>query len=92
MQRWEYYTTFLSAEAQYELQFLEHLRDWKEGIPQYTPEALMPRLNAMGEEGWELMHIQPVYPGSKGDIMINDQSGSRNWMYTYLCVFKRAKE
>jgi hypothetical protein len=86
--QWEYYTTFLKAEAQYELQFLETLRDWKEGIPQFTPEALIPRLNAMGEDGWELVHMQPVVVGTKADVMI---TAAGTWTSTYFCVFKRAK-
>lgn len=89
--QWEYYTTFLQAEAKYEADFLEKLRDWKEGIPPHTPEALMPRMNALGELGWELVHMQPVGIGGKADIMLNDTSGTRNWTYTYFCVFKRPK-
>ena len=89
--QWEYYTAFLQAEAQYELPFLEELRDWKEGIPQYTPEALMPKLNSFGEQGWELVHMQPVQVGSRADVLLFDNSGSRVWSYTYFCVFKRQK-
>lgn|GEM_PF-3986173 len=48
---WEYYTTFLQAEAKLEVDFLEQLRDWKDGIPQFTPEAMIPRMNALGEQG-----------------------------------------
>lgn len=88
MPQWEYYTMHLKAEAQYELPFLETLRDWKEGIPQFTPEALIPRLNAMGEQGWELIRIEPVIVGSKADVLV---SGERTWTNTYFCVFKRQK-
>lgn len=86
--QWEYYTTLMKAEAQYELQFLETLRDWKEGIPQFTPEALIPRLNAMGEDGWELVQMQPVVVGTKADVMI---TAAGTWTNTYFCVFKREK-
>ncbi len=82
---WEYYTTFLKAEARYEADFLEHLRDWKDGIPAYTPEALIPRLNALGELGWELVTMQPVGVGGKADVI------PTAWTFTYFCVFKRPK-
>ena len=91
--QWEYYTTVIQADARLEESFLEQLRDWKEGIPQFAQEALMPRLNAYGEQGWELMHIEPVFVGSKADVLVQDAgSGSRSWASTYFCVFKRAKQ
>ncbi len=86
MQRWEYYSTFLRAEAQSETEFLEQLRDWKEGIPQHTPEALIPRLNALGDEGWEMLQILPVSMGSKGDVI-----NANVWTHVYFCAFKRPK-
>ena len=86
MQQWEYYTTFLQAEAKNEAEFLEELRDWKEGIPQHTPEALIPRLNALGEQGWEMLQIMPVSSGAKGDV-----TSPTIWTHTYFCAFKRAK-
>ena len=88
---WEYQTVFLQAEARLEQDFLEKLRDWKEGIPAHTPEALIPRLNAYGEQGWELVHMQPVAVGSKADVLLHDSS-QRFWTSTYFCVFKREKE
>ncbi len=89
--QWEYQTVFLQAEARLEQDFLEGLRDWKDGIPQYPPEALIPRLNALGADGWELIHIQPVVTGGKADVLLMDNSNSRVWAYTYFCVFKRGK-
>ena len=91
MQQWEYQTIFVQAEARLEAAFLQELRDWKEGIPLYTPESMIPRLNSYGADGWELIHMQPVGVGSKGDILMQDGSGSRFWSYTYFCVFKRPK-
>jgi hypothetical protein len=90
--QWEYFTTFLQAEAKLEADFLEQLRDWKEGIPQFTPEAPIPRMNALGEQGWELVHMQPVGVGAKADVLVQDAgSGSRVWSSKYFCVFKRPK-
>lgn len=89
--QWEYMTTFLEAEARYEEDFLRQLSDWKNGIPIYTPESLIPRLNAYGEQGWELIHMQPVGVGNNADVLAQDGSGSRTWTHTYFGVFKRAK-
>jgi hypothetical protein len=89
--KWEYLTTFLQADARLEEDFLLKLRDWKGGIPPYTPEALMPRLNTYGEQGWELMSVEPVGVSSKGEVLMQDGWGNRSWTSTYFCVFKRAK-
>jgi hypothetical protein len=90
--QWEYFTTFLQADARREEEFLMQLRDWKEGIAPYVPEALMPRLNAFGEQGWELVQMMPVGVGNNADVLVQDAgSGSRTWTSKYFCVFKRAK-
>lgn len=89
--QWEYLTTFIQSDARLEEDYLLRLRDWKDGIPPYTPEALMPRLNALGEQGWELVYIRPVVPGGKADVLLMDNSNSRVWASTYFCTFKRPK-
>jgi hypothetical protein len=91
-QRWEYLTIFVQADAKREAVFLEQFRDWKEGIPQYTPEAMIPQLNVLGDQGWELVHMQPTYVGDKRDVLMVDNSGSRWWTSYYFCVFKRPVE
>ncbi len=91
LQQWEYLTTFMEADAAREADFLNHLRDWKEGMPDFTPEALMPRLDYLGADGWELVHMQPVGVGKRADVLIQDGSGNRFWSNTYFCVFKRPK-
>jgi hypothetical protein len=50
-------------------------------------------LDYYGQQGWELVSIQPVIPGEQGEILITDQrSGwSGGWTFTYHCVFKRPK-
>lgn len=89
--QWEYLTTFVQADARLEEDFLLRLRDWKGGIPIYTPEAMIPRLNAYGEQGWELLTMQPVGAGHNADVLVQDGSGNRFWTNTYFCVFKRLK-
>lgn len=88
MTQWEYLTMFLEADARREEDYLTQLRDWKNGMPIYTPEALMPRLNSLGEQGWELVTMQPVYVGNNADILAHDNSSNR-WTRQYFCVFKR---
>lgn len=86
---WEYMTLFVKAEAQFEMEYLEANWTWKNGVPRNTPESMIPRLDALGKEGWELVHIQPVITGTNADILLLDNSGSRSWTSTYFCVFKR---
>jgi hypothetical protein len=89
--QWEYLTVFLEADAEREADVLLQMRDWKNGIPNYAPEALIPRLNALGEQGWELVHMQPAYVGQKNDILVHDGSSTRVWTSKYFAVFKRPK-
>ncbi len=91
-QKWQYMTVFLKAEAEHVMDFLQEKWDWKNGIPRNTPESLIPRLDALGEEGWELIHMQPVMVGSNADVLVEDAgSGTRSWTSSYFCVFKRPK-
>jgi hypothetical protein len=90
--KWQYMTLFVKAESQHVMDFLQEKWDWKSGVPRNTPESLIPRLDALGEDGWELIHMQPVYVGDNADVLIQDAgSGSRSWSSTYFCVFKRPK-
>ncbi len=92
MQRWEYLTAILEANADREADFLMQFRDWKGPMPEFTIEALMPRLNALGEQGWELVSLTPQAIGGRGDVLVQDAgSGGRTWTSKYLGVFKRPK-
>ncbi len=88
MQQWEYWTTFLQAEAEREMAFLMETRSWKEGVPRNAPEAMIPPLNALGEQGWELVHMEPVVVGRNADVLMHSDN-SNKWTSTYFCVFKR---
>lgn len=91
--RYEYLSVFVQAEAERVMDFLLDYRDWKNGVPRNTPESLMPQLNALGEDGWDLMHIQPVVVGKNADVALFDSNNTtRNWTSSYFCVFKREKE
>jgi hypothetical protein len=89
--KWEYLTIILEADAAREEDFLRQRWDWKAGIPPYTAQALIPRMDALGEDGWELVHMQPAHVGNKGDVLMFNGNNNRVWGSTYFCVFKRPK-
>ncbi|MBZ0277097.1 MAG: hypothetical protein K8I60_13185 [Anaerolineae bacterium] len=90
-QRWEYLTLFVEADADREEDFLRERWDWKSGIPQFTPQAMIPQLDALGDQGWEMIHMEPVRVGNRGDVLIEDSTGGKVWTSRYFCVFKRPK-
>jgi hypothetical protein len=90
MQTWEYLTIFVEADAEREALYLVETRTWKDGIPKNTPEAMIPQLNALGAQGWELVHMQPVYAGKKADVLTH-AGNERLWTANYFCAFKRPK-
>jgi len=61
--------------------------------PRYTPYALQPQLDAFGEQGWELVTMQPVVIGGNGDVLISRENGRGlgEWAHNYLCTFKKRK-
>jgi hypothetical protein len=88
--KWQYMTVFVKAEAAHVKDFLEENWDWKAGIPRNTPESMIPRMDAFGAEGWELVHMQPVFVGSNADVLTVDSGrGTPSWTSNYFCVFKR---
>ena len=50
----------------------------------------MPRLNSLGQQGWELLQMTPVKMGSNGDVQVHGGEYA-GWSDAYLCVFKRRK-
>jgi hypothetical protein len=91
MEQWEYLTKFVTADIKNEgaSDFLKRFRpNWK-NPPPYTPETLIPELDDLGTQGWELIHMEPVARvGKKGDVLFT--SGG-DWSNSYFCVFKRRK-
>jgi hypothetical protein len=91
-EKWEYYTTFLYADAEKHQDFLQ--QKWPDRkAPKFTPEAMIPELDELGEQGWELVHMEPVGGvGNKGDVSFLRGYGTMTvWSNTYFCVFKRPK-
>lgn len=83
VQQWEYWSGILWAHN------TRKPKPGMEPMPKYSPMAMIPDLNAMGEEGWELVHMQPVVAGENQDVLMLDTM--RTWTNAYLCVFKKPK-
>lgn len=87
MQKWEYLTRFLEADLQnftspdVELSY--------EALQRHSPETMIPELNQLGSNGWELVHMEPVHIGRNHDVLVHEGGGSRRWATSYFCVFKR---
>lgn len=92
MDQWEYLPTYLEANASKKevKQFLKNRLDVKRPS-RYMPEAMMPQLNELGAQGWELVHMEPVARvGKKGDVLFANIG--RHWSNVYFCVFKRMRQ
>jgi hypothetical protein len=88
MEQWEYLTLFLEANARKKetKQFIKETFD-KKAKP-HSPEAMIPELNKLGAEGWELVHMEPVpHLGNKEDVQFDPY----RWSNNYFCVLKRRK-
>lgn len=91
MEKWEYMTKFVMANIETE-SVAEHLsRRWPDyEFPKYAPQAMVPELNAWGEKGWEVIHMQPVWIGKNYDLHNNGYG--REYTNVYFCVMKRRKQ
>lgn len=92
MVQWEYLSLFLEAN------FPAHEKELRamypnERMSQFTPRALVPEMNKLGAEGWELILCHPYSAGGNADILTHRTSPSNNstWTNLYFCVFKRLK-
>ena len=108
-ERWEYRVEILQSDSEPHLEFLRQrwpqgFKQQESGLsflapaprgpfPPHTPYALQPQLDAFGEEGWELVTMQPVVIGSNGDVLISRDDRGRLgvWATEYLCTFKKRK-
>ena len=88
-EQWEHYIEYIRADTQQQQTFMrEHYQ--QPSFHRYDVRATLPRLNELGTQGWELVHMQPVLVGEHGDICIS-RGDARTWTNNYLCVFKRRK-
>jgi hypothetical protein len=86
--RWEHYIEYIHADAR-DPQTKDFLATCYPGerFAKYAAEATLRRLNEIGEQGWELVHMQPVWVQRDGTVT----SATGNGTNTYFCVFKRPK-
>jgi len=88
MEKWEYQTRFFEANATDKQikSFVEN--SFNKKAKRHSPEAMIPELNALGAEGWEIIHMEPVARvGGKEDVRMADGG----WSNTYFAVLKRRK-
>jgi len=91
--QWEYLTTFMYAHIDNPGAKEYIAMEWP-GKPKakYAPEALVPELNDLGRQGWELVHMEPVGAvGKNQDVGFMAGEAMPRWSNSYFCVFKRPR-
>lgn len=89
MANWEYLSIFLEADVKDKAQKSHIEETFGKKAKRHSPESMIPELNKLGKEGWELVHMEPVPKvGGKENIQFDPY----NWSNTYFCVFKRGDE
>jgi hypothetical protein len=89
-ERWEYCTEFVGAEAHKQVEFLQQKYPGST-FSKFAVQAAIPRLNELGDEGWELFHMEPVLLGTNADVRFLSGNDINAYTHTYFCVFKRRK-
>lgn len=97
MEKWEYMAEFLFADITNPgaTAHIQRLYPTWQNPPKYAPQTMLPRLNAWGEQGWELIHMEPVGAvGENQDVgfLHGGEYARTSWSNAYFCVFKRRKE
>lgn len=93
MTQWQYATRVYKVDKEDET-VIHHLQrhypgqSWKD-LPQFDILALEAQLNAMGEEGWELVSVESAETLGKNGDLGQTYAGITIWRRVYLCVFKR---
>ena len=89
MEKWEYLTRFFTAKAN-KKELKTFIKDqFGKKARAYSPESMIPELNKLGEEGWEIVHMEPVARvGGNEDVLFDRDY---RWSSTYFCVLKRRK-
>jgi hypothetical protein len=92
MQKWQYETTILWADAKKQQELLETSRP-NRNPAKFAPQALIPELDKYGQSGWELIHIEPVTVRYSYDVAKPVASSGEvppyKGTHVYFCVFKR---
>ncbi len=96
MEKWEYLTRFVwankenwKAEESVDFYRKQGFSDFKPN--KFSPQFMIATLNRLGEDGWELVHMEPV-PEVGNNEDVGFPHGGANlttWSNVYFCVFKR---
>jgi hypothetical protein len=90
VQKWEYLTKFVWANIENKGARETLNSRWPDYKPdKYTPETMIPILDKLGDDSWELVHMEPAFVGNNADILVIDTAPK--WTHAYFCVFKRRK-
>jgi hypothetical protein len=86
--RWEYHMEYIRTSTS-DQQTKDYLSTYypRRGFPKYAAQAALKRLDELGQQGWELVHMEPVDLGRNGDVRIGGEQVY--WTNIYFCVFKR---
>lgn len=86
--RWEYHLEYIRTSTN-DPQTRDYLTTYypKRDFPKYAAHAALKRLDELGTQGWELVHMEPVDLGRNGDVRIGGEQVY--WTNIYFCVFKR---
>jgi len=76
MQQWEYFTTFVWADVNKDKRDFTTMFPDVENVPKYHPMAMIPELDSLGKEGWELVHMQPAIVGNNHDVCVGGTEGT----------------
>ncbi len=90
MQQWEYRTEFVWANVENKGWGKYRQTNWPNYKPKkFAPETMIPQLNRTGDEGWELVTMQPALVGHNRDVGYSGYTNS--WSNAYFCAWKRPK-
>lgn len=91
-EQWEYLTLFLEADLKpYKAELQSRFPN--QPLGKFTPRALIPQLDELGAQGWELVTCHPYATGRNSDIVLFRGVGLTGgvWTHVYFCVLKRSK-
>lgn len=91
-EKWEYTSVFVHAHIDNEgaKDYIKSRWPQWDGPKKYSPETLIPELDRFGQDGWELVSMEPVMVGGNHDIaFISGMGAPTRWSNIYFCAFKR---
>jgi hypothetical protein len=89
IEQWEYTILLLAADPHAQQAFFEQYEVPPNQILPFDMRALIPQLNELGKDGWELVTLVPAEMGDNGDFLLTSGYNSQHWIATFLCTFKR---